>query len=184
MGMELRPTHLPGCFELRPRIIADERGRFVKLFQRSDYQKLGLTTEYREEYYSSSKKGVIRGLHFQLPPHDQAKAVFCIEGSAMDVAVDLRKGSPTYGKHFALTLDAQSGNGLYLPKGFAHGFCALTDSAVLFYKVETEYAPESDAGILWNSCGIDWPSASPILSARDRSFVALKDFASPFVYSA
>ncbi len=101
----------------------------------------------------------------------------------MDVALDLRKNSATYGKHFSLILSAETGNGLYLPKGFAHGFCALTDDASLLYKVETEYAPESDTGILWNSCGISWPEKNPVLSARDGSFVALRDFVSPFANS-
>jgi dTDP-4-dehydrorhamnose 3,5-epimerase len=129
-----------------------------------------------------SKKGVLRGLHFQLPPADHAKAVYCVEGRVIDAVVDLRVGSPTYGQGLTYELDAAKGNGLYIPRGFAHGFYVPVDKAVFVYKIETPWVPALDAGIAWDSAGLDWPDKSPVLSEKDGKLPKLKDFQSPFKY--
>jgi dTDP-4-dehydrorhamnose 3,5-epimerase len=127
-----------------------------------------------------SAKGVLRGLHFQLPPHDHAKLVYCTAGEVMDVAVDLRVDSPTFRQFVCLTLSADQGNMIYLPPGLAHGFYTLSDSATLVYNVTTVYAPSHDAGIRWDSVGIPWPDQDPRVSERDHGFVAMEVFDSPF----
>ncbi len=178
--MELIPTALEGCYQVRPFFAEDVRGTFVKTFHAERFTALGLPTEWREEYYSSSRKGVIRGMHFQTPPHDHEKLVYCMQGRVLDVVVDLRKGSPTYGRHLAVELDASRGHGLMIPKGMAHGFLALTEEVLMAYKVTTVYAPASDAGIRWDSFGLDWGIDQPIVSARDLAHPAFGDFDSPF----
>lgn len=178
--IEKYKTELEGCYELQPIVRKDVRGCFVKTFQWSEFKSLGLPTEFKEEYYSVSSKGVLRGLHFQLPPMDHEKLVYCAEGKVLDVAVDLRKNSATYGKYHLFELDSERGNMAYLPKGMAHGFYTLSDTALMMYKVTSEYAPECDAGILWNSVGIPWEADSPILSERDKKFPPLVEFCTPF----
>ncbi len=173
---------IAGCYEIQPRVMQDTRGQFVKIFHKPSFAAQGLTTDFTEEYYSHSHKGVIRGMHFQVPPYDHVKIVYCVHGQVFDVVVDLRIGSPTYGQSASVVLDADKGNYLYIPKGLAHGFCALSEMATLVYKVSTVYEPGSDSGIAWDSLGIEWPTDRPILSERDRSFVALARFQSPFVY--
>ena len=121
--MEIVPTEIPGCYEVQPKVFKDKRGAFVKTFHAGDFHSYGLCADWTEQYYSRSKRGVLRGLHFQLPPHDHAKLVYCVAGSVLDVAFDLRIGSPTYGKAVMLELSAKKGNMIYLPKGLAHGFC-------------------------------------------------------------
>ena len=178
----LRSTAIPGCYEIQPRVLDDARGRFVKVFQRNAFAEYGLEVDFAEEYYSVSRKGVIRGMHFQNPPMDHVKIVYCVQGEVFDVVVDLRRESPSYGKAVTLNLSADKGNYVYIPKGLAHGFCAISESATLVYKVATEYSPAHDSGILWSSIGIAWPSQSPVLSDRDRRFIPISDFKSPFVY--
>ncbi|ALT76195.1 dTDP-4-dehydrorhamnose 3,5-epimerase [Paucibacter sp. KCTC 42545] len=178
--MELIPTKLEGCYQVRPFFAQDERGTFVKTFHAERFSALGLPTVWCEEFYSSSRKGVIRGMHFQTPPHDHEKLVYCMQGRVLDVVVDLRKGSPTYGRHLPVELDASSGHGLLIPKGMAHGFLALDDDVLMAYKVTSAYAPANDAGISWDSFGLDWGIDQPIVSMRDRAHPALADFDSPF----
>jgi dTDP-4-dehydrorhamnose 3,5-epimerase len=173
-------TSLDGVFQIQCKIAADNRGKFIKNFRASHLKELGLETHFVEEFVTTSHKNVVRGLHFQLPPHDHAKLVSCFGGEILDVVVDLRRGSPTYGKHEAFHLKEDLGRSIYIPKGFAHGFLALTNHAIVHYQVSTEHAPSADSGILWNSAGITWPIESPIISARDSQFVGLKDFQSPF----
>lgn len=180
--MRILPTALAGCFLIAPEFRRDDRGYFVKTFHEEVFREHGLATEFREEYYSASQRGVVRGLHFQTPPHQHAKLVYCVRGAVFDAAVDLRAGSPTEGRHLSVELSADNGSMLYLAPGVAHGFCALTNDALMMYKVTSVYAPAHDAGILWNSAGIDWPVEAPRLSARDQQFPALAQFASPFVY--
>lgn len=182
MSIEKLPTPIAGCYELRPRVLADARGAFVKTFHQAWFDEMGLRTDWAEQYYSVSKKGVLRGLHFQLPPHDHAKLVYCTAGEVMDVAVDLRKGSPTFGQHACIQLSAAKGNMIYLASGLAHGFYILSDSATLVYNVTSAYAPDHDSGIRWNSAGIPWPDQNPQLSERDQGFVALEAFDSPFQF--
>lgn len=178
----LNETGINGCFEVQPRLFDDARGRFVKVFHKDEFTKLGLETEFAEEYYSHSTGGVIRGMHFQNPPSDHVKVVYCVHGEVQDVVLDLRKGSPTYGQSVAIRLSAQQGNFIYIPKGLAHGFCATSESAILVYKVSTVYDPKSDSGVLWNSFGYAWETSKPILSERDANFAPLNQFVSPFNY--
>lgn len=163
-----------------PRVADDDRGVFAKAFQAGVFEELGLNTDWRELYFSRSRRGVIRGLHFQLPPSDHDKLVLCVRGAVLDVAVDLRTDSATFGRHYAVELDDRSWEMLYLPRGFAHGFASLTDDSVMAYSVGTEYDPARDSGIRWDSAGIDWPFDGPIVSARDAALPTLAEFESPF----
>ena len=173
-------TSLEGCFEIQPIVRGDIRGSFVKTFHENSFAELGLETDFKEQYYSTSIKNVLRGMHFQTPPADHVKLVYCILGKVMDVVVDLRKKSSTYGKHQIFYLDSEKGNMAYIPKGLAHGFLTLSEKAVMLYNVTTVYSPENDSGILWNSCGIDWKCDAPILSERDKKHLTLENFDSPF----
>lgn len=173
-------TPLPGCFELVPKIHKDKRGSFVKILHAPAFKKLGLAADFKEEYYSVSKKGVLRGLHFQTPPQDHTKLVCCLKGEVLDAVLDLRRKSATYGKHFTLKLDAKKSNMLYIPKGCAHGFYSLSANSLMLYRTSTVHSVENDAGILWNSAGIKWPAGKPLISPRDAAFPALRDFKSPF----
>jgi dTDP-4-dehydrorhamnose 3,5-epimerase len=182
--MDVKETGIPGCFELKLVIREDIRGRFVKVFQREDFLRHGMAADYAESYYSRSHRGVLRGLHFVLPPADQDKLVYCAQGEVFDAVVDLRRGSPAEGRHVGLTLSAEAANMVYVPKGCAHGFYVLSDEATLVYQVTTVYAPAHDAGIRWDSAGIPWPDSVPVLSERDRSFPTLAEFESPFTFHA
>lgn len=177
---KLIPSKLAGCYEVQPKVINDDRGRFVKIFHSPMLSSAGLITEFQEEYYSTSHQNVIRGMHFELPPMDHLKMVYCLEGDVLDVVIDLRVGSPTYGAFDLFNLSSSKANGVYIPKGMAHGFCALSKKVNMLYKVSTVYSPEHDAGIRWNSLGIPWPTQSPLLSLRDRGFPSLDNFKSPF----
>ena len=178
--MKKNETTIVGCFELQPKVFKDERGRLVKTFHKPSFLGLNLETDFTEEYYSVSKKDVLRGLHFQLPPHDHIKCVTCISGKIFDVVVDLRKDSPTYKQYFNIELDAEKGNMLYIPKGLAHGFYVLSETAIFLNRTTTVYEPSCDIGIKWNSCGIKWPIENPILSKKDQQMIALGEFKSPF----
>ncbi|WP_230971265.1 dTDP-4-dehydrorhamnose 3,5-epimerase family protein [Nitrogeniibacter aestuarii] len=179
-GFSLRPTALPGCVELTLPRSEDTRGRFLKLFHRDAFAAMGLDPGVAEVFCTTSHRHVIRGLHFQRPPHAHAKLVACIDGAVQDVALDLRRDSPGYGQHIAVSLSADAGNALYLPSGLAHGFCVLSDSATMIYLTTTEHAPEHDAGIAWDSAGVAWATDEPTLSARDRAHPRLADFDTPF----
>jgi dTDP-4-dehydrorhamnose 3,5-epimerase len=178
--MEFVDTPLPGVVELRPDVARDRRGTFVKTFHRDLFAEHGLRTDFVEEYYSVSHARVLRGLHFQLPPHDHAKLVYCAAGKVLDAALDLRRGSPAFGRHVLVELEADRGNCLYLPPGLAHGFYVLQAPAILVYNQTSVYARSHDAGVRWDSAGIPWPDADPILSDRDRGFPPLAEFPSPF----
>jgi dTDP-4-dehydrorhamnose 3,5-epimerase len=139
-----------------------------------------LETNFEEEYYSISKKNVLRGLHFQKPPFDHVKCVTCISGKILDVVVDLRKSSPTFKKSFSIILDSDIGNILYIPSGMAHGFIVLSDSATFLNRTTTIYNPDAESGIHWNSCGVDWILDNPIISEKDNNLCFLNDFLTPF----
>ncbi|HOJ93656.1 MAG TPA: dTDP-4-dehydrorhamnose 3,5-epimerase [Fervidobacterium nodosum] len=175
-------TNIPGLFLINAKKFEDGRGLFLKIFEFEFFQKLGLETNFMEDFFSISKKNVLRGLHFQIPPMDHVKVVYCSFGKIFDVVVDLRIGSPTYGKAETFELSPESGLVLYIPKGLAHGFLTLSEMAVVNYKVSTKHSPEHDKGILWNSVDIDWPVNEPILSQRDRNFPKLCEYKSPFIY--
>ena len=178
--MEVNELNNSGCFELLPDIYNDNRGLFVKTFQKNIFRDFGLEFDFEEEYYSCSKKGVLRGLHFQLPPHEHSKLVYCIEGNVFDAVVDLRINSMTYGEYVTVELSAKKANMLYVPPGLAHGFYVLSKRATMVYKVSTVYSPKYDTGILWNSTGIPWPDKNPIISKRDSQFLKFEQFKSPF----
>lgn len=177
---EITQTDIPNCFKVASRRMEDARGWFVKTYHAPTFKELGLQTDWNEEYYSVSRKGVLRGLHFQLPPHDHEKIVYCASGEVLDVVVDLRVGSPMYGRHEVFNLSSDKATMIYIPKGCAHGFYTKSDSAIMMYKVSSVYAPDSDAGILWSSLDIAWPSKHLIISDRDKAFAPFNAFVSPF----
>lgn len=181
--MRFEKSIIAGCFNIIPDVRRDDRGSFVKTFHKGIFIDQGLEHTFAEEYYSVSRQGVLRGLHFQRPPHHHTKLVYCISGHVMDAVVDLRRDSPTYGQHAVFELSADTANILYIPPGLAHGFYTLSDKATLVYKVTTVYAPEHDTGIRWDSAGVPWPDGKPLLSPRDQTFPILDEFDSPFTLS-
>jgi dTDP-4-dehydrorhamnose 3,5-epimerase len=172
-------TLIDGVKLLSPYLHSDERGQFCKTFHREQFQRLGFDFVPREQFFSISKQKVLRGIHFQLPPHDSAKLVFCAAGSVLDVVVDLRK-SRKPGAVFSRKLDALSREMIFIPKGCAHGFLALEDNSMVFYLADAIHVPSHDEGILWKSIDFDWGLDAPILSKRDAGFMPLDEFRSPF----
>lgn len=180
--MKFTPTQLPGCIRITPHTRKDERGSFTKIYYSEAFREQGLETAFQEEYFTISYRNVLRGLHFQVPPAEHAKTVTCLSGRVLDVVLDIRIGSPTYGDHITLELSDSAGDMIYIPQGLAHGFYTLSEKATLLYNVTSVYSEVHDSGIRWDSAGIPWPSGSPALSPRDRSFPKLEDFRSPFTY--
>lgn len=162
----------------------DERGFFMETYKEFDFLNQGIKDRFVQENQSRSKKNVIRGLHYQKNPMAQAKLVRCIKGKIFDVAVDIRKGSPTYGKWVGVILSEENKEMLYLPQGFTHGFCALEDNSEILYKSNNVYSPQDEAGIFWNDpdINIDWPISNPILSQKDLKWPLLKEADNNFVY--
>lgn len=181
--MEIRGTRIPGCLILTPKVFTDERGVLVKPFNVDSFRELNIGHSFDEDYYSISKKGVLRGLHFQIPPVAQAKLAHCVKGRVIDVVVDLRAGSPAYGEYEMFELDERNPSMVYIPEGLAHGFFVLSAEALMLYKTSTVHYREYDQGIHWQSLGIPWPEKRPLLSERDRNLPDFKDFNSPFIYS-
>jgi len=175
MPFEFRRLAVPDVLLVEARIFGDERGFFMETYKHSDFAAHGIADAFVQCNRSHSVRGVLRGLHYQKDPRAQAKLVVALQGEIFDVAVDIRHGSPTYGRWVGERLSGQNGRMLYVPVGFAHGFCALSDTADVLYMVTDEYAPECDRGILWNDpeIGIDWPIAAPILSSKDAQLPAL-----------
>ena len=184
--MEIIQTEIEGVYILKPRIFEDSRGYFFESYSQRDFDANVAPVRFVQDNESRSSYGVMRGLHFQFPPYSQAKLVRCVRGAVLDVAVDIRKGSPTYGRHVAAELTEDNHLQFYIPKGFAHGFAALSESAVFQYKCDEFYHPEADGGIsiLDSSLGIDWkiPVGKTILSEKDLRHPLLKDFETPFIY--
>lgn len=185
--MEIIKTEIEGVVVLKPRVFGDARGYFLESYRKSDFDRDVCKVDFVQDNESQSVRGVMRGLHFQRPPHTQAKLVKCVRGRVLDVAVDLRKGSPTYGKHVAVELSEDNHLEFFVPRGFAHGFAVLSDVAVFQYKCDNYYAPEADGGIAITdeSLGIDWriDPAEAILSEKDTRHPKLADFDSPFIYN-
>ncbi len=177
--MDPQSTDIPGCFVVPLFHHADPRGDFVKVFQSSNSGPIGDLT-IAELFWSRSARGVVRGMHFQIPPHAHTKLVTIISGTALDVVVDLRVGSPAFGQPHAFTLDASSPVAIVIPVGCAHGFQATSADATILYATSTEHVPEADRGIRWDTIGLPWPIADPMISARDAGFPALAEFESPF----
>jgi dTDP-4-dehydrorhamnose 3,5-epimerase len=174
---------MPFCFEklevggailIEPRVFADERGFFLESYRQSDFAASGIPENFVQENHSRSRRGILRGLHYQLPPRAQAKLVRVVVGEVLDVAVDMRKGSPTFGKWVGVNLSAENRRLLYLPPTCAHGFCVISDVAEVIYKVTEEYSPEWERGICWNDSqlAIQWPVEAPTLSDRDQRWPA------------
>ena len=183
--MQLAPTALPGVLILTPARFGDARGWFSETWNAARMTEAGLDLAFVQDNHSFSvEKGTLRGLHFQRPPHAQDKLVRCTRGAILDVAVDIRKGSPHYGKWVGVELSAENGQQLLVPKGFLHGFLTLTPDCEVQYKCTDIYAPDCDGAVAWDSVGIDWglQGATPILSAKDAVAQALADFDSPFSY--
>jgi len=182
--MEVIETGIEGVMILEPRIFKDARGYFFESFSSREFQEKVCQTTFVQDNESFSSYGVVRGLHFQKPPFTQAKLVRVIKGAVLDVAVDLRKNSPTYGKHVAIELTGENHRQLFIPRGFAHGFAVLSDEVLFQYKCDNYYAPQSEGGILWNdpSLHIDWriPADKVILSEKDTKHPLLKDYISDF----
>jgi dTDP-4-dehydrorhamnose 3,5-epimerase len=179
--MKIEETDLPGLKVVRPIVRPDDRGYFVKPFQKSLYDEAGIDLQFAETFFSRSKPNVIRGLHFQTPPFAQDKLVFCASGSVTDFVVDIRKGSPTYGQHLTFELNADDWTTLFIPVGFAHGFVARTE-AVMGYFCSAEFDGASDSGVLWSSAGIEWDVQNPIVSDKDQNLTPLADYDSPFTF--
>ena len=178
---EIQAVGIPGCVVLYPQVRHDHRGRFVKMFHRKWFEDHGLEADFREEFFSDSKANVLRGMHYQSPPHDHVKLVCVIRGAITDVVLDMRVGSPTYGRAEAVALDAETAAMMYVPRGLAHGFYSRQPSTVV-YRVTTEHAPDHDMGVLWSSVDAPWPERGPVLSERDRAFPEFGGIESPFQY--
>lgn len=179
-SIQFTQSKLPGCFVLQFPVFHDDRGHFVKTIQRSVFETHGLEADFKECFYSTSFKDVLRGMHFQLPTSDHAKLVYCTAGAIYDMTLDLRVGSPTYGQHEIYELSSNASNAVYLPRGIAHGFFVREAPAVMVYHVSSEHDPARDAGIHWNSFDAAWPIENPIVSARDDGFMPFSAFESPF----
>lgn len=175
---------IPGVVKIFPKQIKDARGYFSEVYNEKGYEKLGVGVCFVQDNISLSKKvGTIRGLHYQSPPNAQGKLVRCGRGEIFDVALDIRNGSPTYGKWVGHNLSAENGHQLYIPVGFAHGFLTLASNSEIAYKCTNYYAPDAEGALRWDSCGIEWPlSSSPILSPKDAAAHGFVDFHSPFIY--
>ena len=182
--MEIIKTDIEGVVIIEPKVFGDERGYFFESFSQRDFNKLGINNIFVQDNESKSCYGVLRGLHFQTPPYAQAKLVRCVKGKVLDVAVDIRKGSPTYGKHIATELTEQNHRMLFIPQGFAHGFSVLSETAVFQYKCDNYYAPQSEGALMWNDkdLNINWliPEDKVVLSEKDKHHPLFKDFKSPF----
>jgi len=174
--MKVEDTKFPELKIIHSFVAVDGRGKFVKVFNDVFFSDNKFKFNIAESYYSISKKGVIRGMHFQLPPMDHFKLVTVLEGEIIDVCVDLRKDSPTKGKVFHIILDGKSNKSLLIPSGFAHGFETLSDRAIVNYYQTTVYSKQHDFGILWNTIPYQWKTESPLLSERDKTFISMDKF--------
>ena len=183
--MDVKQCSIEDVLVIKPNKFGDHRGFFSETFKNDVLKENGVDLNWKQDNHSySSQLGVVRGLHFQTAPFEQAKLLRVTRGAILDVAVDIRKGSPTYGRHVAVELSADNWSQLYVPIGFAHGFCTLTDETEVLYKVSAGYAPDNEGGLLWNDpdIGIEWPisDAQAVLSARDMEWPRFSEFDSPF----
>ena len=182
MAMNIVETEIKGVFIIEPKVFGDNRGYFFESFSQREFESVIGPVTFVQDNQSKSSYGVVRGLHFQKPPHAQAKLVRVVKGKVLDVAVDLREDSPTFGKYMAVELSDENHRQVFIPKGFAHGFSVLSEEAVFQYKCDEYYAPESEAAIAWDDqdLNIDWkvPTEDVVLSAKDRNHPTLKEFIS------
>ncbi|WP_319466223.1 dTDP-4-dehydrorhamnose 3,5-epimerase [uncultured Pseudodesulfovibrio sp.] len=187
--MQVHETGFPGLYVLVPHVFQDERGFFLESYNRERFKELGINSEFVQDNHAYSREsGVLRGFHFQLPPAAQAKLVWVTRGAVLDVVVDLRKGSPTFGKWRHVILSAANFKRMFIPRGFGHAYVTIMPDTEFQYKVDAPYSPENDCGIVWNDPDIamDWSPAlagrEPILSEKDHRLTKLADFDSPFIY--
>ena len=180
--MIIKKTEIEGLLEIEPNVIQDGRGYFLESFRQNALQNIGVEAHFVQDNESASKKGVLRGLHFQAPPYEQGKLVRVIKGSVWDVAVDIRVGSPTFGKHCAILLSEQNKKQFWIPPGFAHGFLVLEDDTIFSYKCTGYYNKEAEGALRWNdpALGISWNFSDPILSEKDKIAPLLSELVSPF----
>jgi dTDP-4-dehydrorhamnose 3,5-epimerase len=180
--MEFIESHLNGLFIIKPTIFGDERGYFLETYNEKRFKEHGIDYQFMQDNQSKSKKGVLRGLHFQVPPYAQGKLVSVVQGAVKDVAVDLRKSSPTYGQHIIYELNAKEKHMLFVPPGFAHGFVTLEDDTIFTYKCTDTYNKEAEDALLWNDpeLGINWGIDNPIISEKDQMAGKFAQFNSPF----
>jgi len=187
--VQITPLPIADIYLIKPKRFADTRGYFCETYRRDLLREVGIEVEFIQDNESLSvSSGTIRGLHYQAPPYAQAKLVRVLAGTVLDVAVDIRTGSPTYGQFVATTLSAENGEQVFIPEGFAHGFCSMSDNTVLAYKVSANYSKEHENGVLWNDAdlAIPWPvsEADAVLSDKDSALPRLTDISSPFNYVA
>ena len=184
--MKFIKTDIPDVYIIEPSVFGDNRGYFFESFNKEAFEESLGTADFVQDNESKSSRGVLRGLHFQKPPYAQAKLVRCIEGRVIDVSVDIRKGSPTYGKHVSVELSGENKRQLFIPRGFAHGFSVLSDTAIFAYKVDNRYVPESDSGIKYDDkeLNINWGLTEDEvqLSPKDKKLTSFKDLDSPFKF--
>ena len=184
--MEIIKTDIEGVIIIKPQIFKDSRGYFFESFSQREFNEKVTPIQFVQDNESCSSYGVMRGLHFQKPPYSQSKLVRCVKGSVLDVAIDIRKGSPTYGKHVAVELSAENHLQFFIPKGFAHGFAVLSEEAIFQYKCDEFYTPKSEGGIqlMDESLGINWPISADdaILSDKDKKYPKLSEITSDFDY--
>lgn len=180
--MQIEKTEIEGLLIIRPKVFEDDRGHFFESFNKNVFFKNGLSLEFVQDNQSLSNKNVLRGLHFQSPPYAQGKLIRVIRGSVLDVAVDIRKSSPTYGKNLVINLSEQNKIMFYIPEGFAHGFLTLEDNTIFSYKCTNFFNKESEGSLLWNDLdlNINWGITNPILSDKDKVAPLFNSFNSPF----
>ena len=177
MPFNFKRLEIPAVILVEPTVFEDERGFFMETYHRRDFEKAGISEDFVQDNHSRSQKGVLRGLHFQKDPMAQGKLVRCVRGAIFDVAVDLRKGSPTWGKWVSMVLTELNRLLLWIPKGFAHGYVALQDNTEVLYKTDNLYSRSHERGIIWNDSqlGIKWPIANPMVSKKDSQYPSFKD---------
>jgi dTDP-4-dehydrorhamnose 3,5-epimerase len=180
--MEIKEERIKGLFSIQPKVFGDYRGYFLESFSEKKYTEFLGNIKFVQDNQSLSSKGVLRGLHFQNPPFDQGKLVQVIKGSVIDVSVDIRKKSPTYGEYCSIILTEKEKNQVWIPPGFAHGFCAIEDNTIFSYKCSNYYSPENECCILWNdkTLNIDWIIENPTISEKDKKGIEFLNFVSPF----
>lgn len=180
--MEVTNIFIDGPLVLKPKVFYDERGYFYESYNKQAFEKLGIAVDFVQDNQSLSQKGAVRGLHFQAPPFEQGKLVRVIQGAVYDVIVDVRKNSPTYGKHYGIELTAENFTMFWVPPGFAHGFATLKDNTIFSYKCTNVYNKPSEGGLLWNdvSLNINWEVDQPIVSDKDKLLPTFENFISPF----
>lgn len=179
--MIISELDISGCFLIESKKFEDYRGSFLKIYHQDIYKEIGINFEFAEEFYSVSHKDVIRGMHFQMPPVEHDKIVYCPIGAVSDIFLDIRKNSKTFGQFRKIELTADDGRILFIPKGIAHGFVSLANQSLMVYKTSTVHSASHDAGIKWDSFGFDWEVENPIISERDKSFISFSQFDSPFI---